>query len=129
MAGAFVVALAASVGLPLTVNFIAELMIVVGSWRVYPVQTIIAVLGIALTMAYLMRMFRGLFFGELKPQYAHAQDGSPVIDRLPFFVMMAFSLFFGLFPSQFIRVIEGGVGPILAKIQGVAPVIAQFGGR
>ena len=128
MAGVFVVALAASVGLPLTVNFIAELMIVVGSWRVYPVQTIIAVLGIALTMAYLMRMFRGLFFGELKPQYAHAQDGSPVIDRLPFFVMMAFSLFFGLFPSHFIRVIEGGVGPILAKIQGVAPVIARFGG-
>jgi len=42
--------------------------------------------------------------------------------------MMAFSLFFGLFPSHFIRVIEGGVGPILAKIQGVTPVIARFGG-
>jgi NADH-quinone oxidoreductase subunit M len=128
MAGVFVVALAASVGLPLTVNFIAELMIVVGSWRIYPVQTIIAVLGIALTMAYLMRMFRGLFFGELKPQYAHAQDGSPVIDRLPLVLMMACSLLFGIFPSHFIRVIEGGVGPILAKIQEYAPALAQAGG-
>lgn len=128
MAGAFVVALAASVGLPLTVNFIAELMIVVGSWRLYPVQTIIAVLGIALTMAYLMRMYRGLFFGELKPQYAHVKDGSPVIDRLPLVLMMGCSIFFGLFPSHFIRVIEGGVGPILAKIQAVAPTLAQVGG-
>jgi len=126
--GAFVVALMASVGLPGTVNFIGELMILAGSWERYPVQTVIAVVGIAITLAYLMRMFRGLFFGELKPQYAHAQDGSPVIDRLPFFVMMAFSLFFGLFPSHFIRVIEGGVGPILAKIQGVVPVIGRFGG-
>ena len=127
MSGVFVVALAASVGLPLTVNFIGELMIVVGSWRAYPVQTIIAVLGIALTLAYLMRMYRGLFFGELKPEYAHVRDASPLIDRLPLLLMVACSLYFGLFPSHFIRVIEGGVGPILAKIQGAAPMIVQGG--
>ena len=128
MAGAFVVALAASVGLPLTVNFIAELMIVVGSWKIYPVQTIIAVLGIALTMAYLMRMFRGLFFGELKPQYAHAHDASPVIDRLPLLLMMGCSILFGLFPSHFIRVIQGGVEPILTKIQAASQMVVHVGG-
>ncbi|MCI0528990.1 MAG: hypothetical protein L0Y56_16255, partial [Nitrospira sp.] len=94
----------------------------------YPVQTIIAVLGIALTMAYLMRMFRGLFFGELKPQYAHARDGSPVIDRLPFVLMMGCSILFGLFPSHFIRVIEGGVGPILAKLHTASQMVVQVGG-
>jgi NADH-quinone oxidoreductase subunit M len=115
--GAFIVALAASVGLPTTVNFIGELMIVIGSWPVYPVQTVIALLGIALTMAYLMRMLRGLFFGELDPHYAHARDASPFVDRLPLVIMMACSLYFGLFPTQFIDVISSGVEPLIAKIQ------------
>jgi NADH-quinone oxidoreductase subunit M len=126
--GAFIVALAASVGLPATVNFIGELMIVIGSWPVYPVQTVIALLGIALTMAYLMRMFRGLFFGELDPHHAHARDASPFIDRLPFIIMMACSLYFGLFPTQFIDVISSGVEPLIAKIQAGAAVAALGAG-
>ncbi len=122
--GAFIIALAASVGLPATVNFIGELMIVIGSWPVYPVQTVIALLGIALTMGYLMRMFRGLFFGELSSSSAHAHDASPFVDRLPLVIMMACSLYFGFFPSQFIHVISSGVEPLVAKIQGVAEVVS-----
>ena len=40
-------------------NFIAEVMIIVGSWNKYPFQVVIAVLGIVLTMAYLFKMMRG----------------------------------------------------------------------
>jgi NADH-quinone oxidoreductase subunit M len=126
--GAFIVALAASVGLPATVNFIGELMIVIGSWPVYPVQTVIALLGIALTMAYLMRMFRGLFFGELDPHHVHARDASPFVDRLPLVIMMACSLYFGLFPTQFIDVISSGVEPLIAKIQAGGAVAALGAG-
>jgi NADH-quinone oxidoreductase subunit M len=123
--GAFIVAVAASVGLPTTVNFIGELMIVIGSWSVYPVQTIIALLGIALTMGYLMRMYRGLFFGELSAPGAHAHDASPIVDRLPLVIMMTCSLYFGFFPSQFIHVISSGVEPLVAKIQGVTEVVSM----
>ena len=125
--GAFIVGLAASVGLPLTVNFIAELMIVVGSWPVYPLQTIIALLGIALTMGYLMRMFRGLFFGELDPHHAHARDAG-FVDRLPLVIMIACSLYFGLFPSHFIDVITSGVAPLVAKIHGAVATVSLTGG-
>ena len=128
MMGVFVIAVAASVGLPLTVNFIAELMIVVGSWQMYPVQTVIAVLGIALTLAYLLRMFRGIFSGELDPQYAHVKDASPFIDRLPLVLMIVVSITFGLFPAHFIRVIQGGVGPLLARIEEAVPLISQTTG-
>jgi NADH-quinone oxidoreductase subunit M len=114
--------------LPSTVNFIGELMVVAGSWAVYPVQTIIAVLGIALTMAYLMRMFRGLFFGELDPHYAHIHDASPIVDRLPLVIMMACSLYFGLFPSQFLDVISSGVTPLVATIQKSADLATLISG-
>ena len=54
----FIVACMASVGMPGTVNFIAEVMIIVGSWNKYPFQVVVAVLGIVLTMAYLFKMMR-----------------------------------------------------------------------
>src|SRR5262249_51445644 len=124
----FIVGIAASFGLPLTVNFIGELMILVGSWSVYPVQTIIAVLGIALTLTYLVRMLRGVFFGPANPAYVHVHDASPFVDRLPLLILAGASLYFGLFPSQFIHVIQSVVAPLIAKIQTVAPVVSQQGG-
>jgi NADH-quinone oxidoreductase subunit M len=127
IAGIFIIAVAASFGLPLTVNFIGELMILVGSWDMYPVQTIIAVLGIGLTLAYLFRMMRGVFYGPLDPHYAHVHDASPIVDRLPLLVMAGTSIFFGLFPSQFIHVIRAGVIPLIAAIQG-STEITQVGG-
>jgi NADH-quinone oxidoreductase subunit M len=128
IAGIFIVAVAASFGLPLTLNFIGELMILVGSWNIYPVQTIIAVLGIGLTLAYLIRMLRGVFWGTLSPAYALVRDASPIVDRLPLLIMAATSIYFGLFPSQFIHVIQAGVTPLIAKIQAVAPLISRQGG-
>ena len=55
----------ASVGMPGTVNFIAEVMIIVGAWNKYPFQVIVAVIGIVITLAYLFRMMRGLFYGPM----------------------------------------------------------------
>lgn len=126
--GAFVIGLMASVGLPGTVNFIGELMILAGSWDRYPVQTVIAVVGIAITLAYLMRMFIGLFLGEMDPQWGHAHDASPIIDRLPLLIMIAGSLYFGLFPSQFIHVISSGVQPILEQIYATGAIASSGGG-
>lgn len=125
--GAFVVGLMASVGLPGTVNFIGELMILAGSWEKYPVQVVIAVIGIAITLAYLLRMFIGLFLGDLDPKLAHAGDAR-WIDRVPLLIMIFGSLYFGLFPSQFIHVISAGVQPILEQINAAGAVASIASG-
>jgi NADH-quinone oxidoreductase subunit M len=122
--GAFVVGLMASVGLPGTVNFIGELMILAGSWEKYPVQVVIAVIGIAITLAYLLRMFIGLFLGDMDPKLAHAGDAR-WIDRVPLIIMIFGSLYFGLFPSQFIHVISAGVQPILEQINAAGAVASS----
>ncbi len=128
VSGAFVVAVAASAGLPLTVNFIGELMIIVGSWEAYPKTTLVAVLGICVTFCYLILMMRGVFFGQMRPQYAGVRDASMWYDRLPLVLMMACALFYGLFPSQFIHVIQSGVIPLIERIHPVAPMLAKTGG-
>jgi len=126
--GCFIVGVAAAFGLPTTANFIAELMVLVGSWDVYPIQTILAVLGIAVTLAYLIRMLKNLFFGDLDPKWAHVGDARQLVDRLPFVLLVAAVILFGLFPSPLIHVIGSGVQPLVAKIQNSAPTVSQQGG-
>jgi len=125
LAGAFLVACMASIGMPGTINFIAEVMIIVGSWEKYPFQVIVAVLGIVLTMAYLFKMMRGLFYGKLLPEYEHARDTVQWVDRMPLLLMITASIFFGIFPMHFYNVVRSTVEPMLDRINQVAPAIAQ----
>jgi NADH-quinone oxidoreductase subunit M len=115
----------ASVGMPGTVNFIAEVMIIVGSWNKYPFQVIIAVLGIVLTMAYLFKMMRGLFYGQMAEKYSHSHDAVSAVDRLPLLLMIAVSIGFGIFPGHLYSVVRSGVDPLIARITKVVPVAEQ----
>jgi len=87
---------------------------------------VIAVVGIAITLAYLLRMFIGLFLGDMDPKWAHAGDAR-WIDRVPLLIMIVGSIYFGLNPGQFIYVISAGVQPILDQINS-AGVVASAGG-
>lgn len=122
ISGCFIVGCMASIGMPGTVNFIAEIMIIVGSWDKYPLQVIVAVLGIVLTMAYLFKMMRSLFYGPMNQQYSHAHDAVSAVDRLPLLVMIAVSVGFGIFPMHLYDVVRSGVDPLIARITQVVPV-------
>ncbi len=126
--GCFIVACMASIGMPGTVNFIAEVMIIVGSWNKYPFQVIIAVIGIVLTMAYLFKMMRGLFYGPMDQKYSHSHDAVATIDRLPLLLMIAVSIGYGIFPGHLYSVVRSGVDPLVARITHVVP-LAQDGGH
>ena len=100
ISAAFVIGCMASIGMPGTVNFIAEVMIIVGSWNKYPFQVVVAVLGIVLTMAYLFKMMRGLFYGSMAEKYSHSHDAVAVVDRMPLLLMILVSVSFGIFPGH-----------------------------
>ena len=121
----FVVACMASIGMPGTVNFIAEIMIIVGSWNKYPFQVIVAVLGIVLTLAYLFKMMRGLFYGPMNQKYSHAHDAVSAVDRIPLLIMISVSVGFGIFPMHLYNVVRSGVDPLVAKITHIVPVASQ----
>ena len=125
VAACFMVACMASIGMPGTVNFIAEVMIIVGSWHKYPFQVLVAVAGIALTMAYLFRMMRGVFYGPMEQKYSHAHDAVAMVDRLPLLLMIACSIAFGIFPGHFYDVIRSGVDPLVTRIMAVAPLASE----
>ncbi len=112
----FVVGAAASFGIPGGMNFVGELMVFIGAWEVYPVQTILAAIAVVVTWAYYFRMTRTMFFGDLNPKMAHLRDATRWFERVPLILLVFFTLFFGIFPGHFISVIEKGVSPILSRI-------------
>ncbi|MDH5668665.1 MAG: NADH-quinone oxidoreductase subunit M [Nitrospira sp.] len=125
ISGCFVVGCMASIGMPGTVNFIAEVMIIVGSWEKYPFQVVVAVLGIVLTMAYLFKMMRSLFYGPMDQKYSQTRDAVATVDRLPLLVMIAVSVGFGILPMHLYDVVRSGVDPLIARITHVVPVASQ----
>ena len=128
IAACFIVACMASIGMPGTVNFIAEVMIIVGSWHKYPIQVLIAVAGIVLTMAYLFRMMRGVFYGPLREGYGHAHDAATLVDRMPLLLMIVCSITFGLFPGHSYQIIRAGVDPLISKVTGPASLAHEQDG-
>jgi len=125
IAGAFIVGCMASIGMPGTINFIAEIMIIVGSWDKYPFQVVVAMFGIVLTLAYMFKMMRGLFYGKLDPEYVHATDAKQWVDRMPLLLLIACSITLGIFPGHFYEVVRSTVEPMIDRINHVTPLITQ----
>jgi NADH-quinone oxidoreductase subunit M len=60
----FVVAAAASMGIPGFSGFAAEITILIGAWKTYPIAVWIAGVGIVLVAAFTLRALKKSFFGE-----------------------------------------------------------------
>ena len=88
-------------------------------------EVIVAVVGIVLTLAYLFKMMRGLFYGPMDQKYSHAHDAVAVVDRLPLLIMITVSIGFFFFPMHLYDVVRSGVDPLIAKITRVVPVASQ----
>ena len=119
--GAFLLFFAmASAGLPGLSNFVGELLILVGSFRVYPAATCLAFGGIVVGLAYLLRMLQGTIFGpegplaigpQNDPAGEHAGTYSPPADlsAREVVVLTAFALavlLVGLHPAPLLDMVR-----------------------
>jgi NADH-quinone oxidoreductase subunit M len=62
----FVVASAASMGIPGFSGFAAEITILLGTWKAYPVAVLITGVGMVLVAAFTLRALKRTFFGDSK---------------------------------------------------------------
>src|SRR5436190_12601165 len=61
---AFVVASAASMGIPAFSGFAAEITILIGAWKTYPLAVWVVGAGMVLVAAFTLRALKRTFFGE-----------------------------------------------------------------
>jgi NADH-quinone oxidoreductase subunit M len=67
----FVIASAASMGIPGFSGFAAEITILLGTWRSYPVAVLITGAGMVLVAAFTLRALKKTFFSDVRQQQGH----------------------------------------------------------
>jgi NADH-quinone oxidoreductase subunit M len=120
-AATFVIAGMASMGLPGFSGFVAELMIVVGVWRSYPVLAVAVGVGIVVGVVFIWRAMQKAFFREpgIGPVPAPA-DVTPISlpERLGAILLIAASVAVGLYPQMLLRLIEPALNsPLFAGLR------------
>jgi NADH-quinone oxidoreductase subunit M len=124
-AAAFVIAGMASMGLPGFSGFVAELMILIGTWRTYPVSAIVVGIGIVVGVAYIWRAMQKAFFRE--PDVAPGIDPTPtphplppitLPERLGAILLIAASILIGLYPQLLLHLIQPALNsPLFAPLR------------
>ena len=96
----FVIAGMASIGMPGFSGFVAELQVLIGTWRAFPIYVIGAGLGIAISVAYTWRAMQKAFIGEAEA--VSTNNPLPPIsisERVGAILLIAASLTVGLCPQ------------------------------
>jgi len=95
----FVVASAASMGIPGFSGFAAEITILIGLWHAYPLLVPVAGIGMALTAAFTLRALRYSFFGDKTPAPPFECPPITLAEKCGACLLMAATLGAGLFPK------------------------------
>jgi NADH-quinone oxidoreductase subunit M len=122
LAVAFLVAGLASLGLPGTSGFVAELTVFLGAFPAWGWITAISATGVVLTAGYILWMVQRTMFGPRLERWETLKDPSPW-ELVPVAVLVAVILLIGIYPAIVSDVFRAGVDPIVQAIQN-APEVA-----
>jgi len=114
----FAVAGLASLGLPGMSGFVAEFLVFIGAFPVWPLATLLAAFGIVITAGYLLWMLQRVFMGPLPEQWSGLGDAS----RLELFnvgLLVVAIVGVGVYPSILTNVIRVGVLPVAQRLAGM----------
>ncbi|AFZ26014.1 NADH dehydrogenase subunit M [Cylindrospermum stagnale PCC 7417] len=109
----------ASAGIPGMVGFISEFIVFRGSFAVFPVQTLLSMIGTGLTAVYFLILLNRAFFGRLSTQVTNL----PRVywsDRAPAMILAVLIVIFGIQPAWLVYWTE----PTITAMVNVQNVVA-----
>lgn len=133
VAVAFIIGGLVSMGMPGLSGFVAEFPIFVGMWQAartltlpsgqpafyYAVITVIAIVGVVVTAAYVLRVVQRVFFGEFDANRWHGEIGDvTVLDKIAMAILVFWLILVGVVPSVMQPMITAGMEPIVRLLGG-----------
>lgn len=97
-----VLAVMASAGIPGMVGFVAEFLIFRSSFPVFPVQTLLCMIGTGLTAVYYLLLINKAFFGRLSEKVQNL-EGVSWRERSPAIILTVAVVIFGIQPGWITR--------------------------
>jgi NADH-quinone oxidoreductase subunit M len=113
----FGIMLMASVGLPLTIGFVGEFLVLLGFYKVSVVGTIIAGSTIIVGSVYMLALFKKSFFGPVRHEKNLSLkdlDGRELTALLP---LVAIVVWLGVYPKPVLGPIDNSVKALLVQME------------
>src|SRR6266508_3787568 len=113
-----------SIGLPATNGFVGEFLVLLGSFRTYPVATTIATTGVIVAAMYLLPALQRVIYNPLdKKENERLADLSPreLAVLLP---LVACIVWIGVYPKPFLRRMEPAAQQLVDAVKSAAPAAA-----
>jgi NADH-quinone oxidoreductase subunit M len=98
-----------SLGLPGLGGFVSELMVILGSWPAFPLLTGIAMFGLFLTGAYMLKVIGKILHGPPAERWKDAALEIGVRERAAMVPLMALMLAVGIWPYWILSMIGAGM--------------------
>jgi len=113
----FIMAALASAGVPGFANFVAEILVLLGSWDQYRWLTVCAIFGLVITAIYLLKAVRLGFQGPLNPRFAGAKDAQTLVAKFPYVMLLALLILVGCLPSVILMHIGSSTKTIIESMR------------
>jgi NADH-quinone oxidoreductase subunit M len=115
-----------SIGLPGTNGFVGEFLVLIGSFRTYPVLAVIAATGVIFAAAYLLWAIQRILFNPLdKTENTHVPD----LNKRELALMaplVAAIIWLGVYPAPVLRRMEGSAQMLVNRVTGSAGSVATL---
>ena len=109
----FGIMLMASVGLPLTIGFVGEFLVLLGFYQVSPIMTILAGTSIILGAVYMLRVMKFTFFGPLEKEENKVLKDLNQRETWSLIPLVAIVIWLGVYPKPILAPIDNSVQALL----------------
>lgn len=110
----FGIMLMASVGLPLTIGFVGEFLVLLGFYQVSPIMTILAGTSIILGAVYMLRVMKHTFFGPLDKEENKKLKDLNTRETWSLIPLVAIVIWLGVYPKPVLAPIDNSVKALLS---------------
>jgi len=114
--GLTMLAMLGSLGLPGLMGFVAEFLIFLGSFQIYPALTVVALVGVVITVAYFLWAIQRIFFGPLNARWAALPD-LDLREEWALVPLAALMVLVGVYPRPLVDTINKAMVAILGMVR------------
>lgn len=112
----FMLFMLASVGLPGTSGFVGEILVIVGIFQHRSLVALFAAIGMILSVAYMLWLYRRVVFGALVKDTLKGIRDMRANEIVAFAPLILIAIVMGIYPNLFLEPMHASVNQLLAQI-------------
>ena len=116
-----------SMGMPGFAGFFAEFNIFVGVWERFPIVALLAAISIPITAAYILRVTRQVFFGEVSNPHFFELPKLTWQEYTAGAILATLIIAVGIFPDLMHPLVNSGVSPVVERFDDARAVVQAAG--